>query len=85
MALIVQAEAADILDVISGKWSQKETNVGHLVGHSWRAEDVASDNSCSLGFCNVGDAFGKNGVAIVGVAVASEEADKALWGVLSAH
>jgi hypothetical protein len=78
MALIVQAKAADSLNIVSGKWSQEETNVGHLVGHSWRAEDVTFDHPCSLGFCDVGDAFGKNGITVVGVAVASEEAYKAL-------
>jgi hypothetical protein len=78
MALIVQAEAADSLNVVSGKWSQEETNVGYLVRHSRRAEDVTFDHSCGLGFCNVGDAFGKNGIAVVGVAITSEEAYKAL-------
>jgi hypothetical protein len=85
MALIVQAEAADSLNVVSSKWSQKETNVGHLVGYSWRVEDITFDNSCSLGFGNVGDAFGKNGITVVGVAVASEEAYKALWAASSAN
>ena len=85
MALIVQAEATNSHNVVSSKWSQKETNVGHLVGHSWRAEDIAFDNSCSLGFRNVGDTFGKNGITIVGVAVASEEAYKALRAASSAH
>ena len=74
MALIIQAEAADSFDVASGKWSKKKANVSNLICHGRRTEDVASDDMCSLGFGDIGNAFGKDCIAIVSMAVTSEEA-----------
>ena len=78
MAFIIQTEAADGLDVVSGKWSKQKTNVGYLFGHCGIAEDIAFNDVCTLGFGDISDAFGKDCIAVVGVAVTREKAYKSL-------
>jgi hypothetical protein len=78
MAFVIQAEAADCLDIASCKRSKQKANIRYLVGHSWRAENISFYDTRSLGFGDVRDALGQNGVTIIGVAVTSEEAYKSL-------
>ena len=47
------------------------------------AEDVALDDAGLLCLCEVADARGEDGVAVIGFAVFGEEADEALGGMLA--
>lgn len=79
MLLVVETQAADGADVLRGQGGKQQADVGHLVGYGVRAKDVAGDETGLLGGPDVGDALGEDGVAVVGAAVAGEEADETLW------
>jgi hypothetical protein len=75
---VVQAETAHRPDVFGGQGRQQQADVGDLVGHVVLAEDVALDDAGLAGLADVGDAAREDGIAVVGAAVAGQEADEAL-------
>ena len=78
MARIIQAQAADSLDVVPRKRSKEKANISYLISYSGRAENIAFDDSGGFGFGDVGDAFGEDGVPIVRMAITGEEAYESL-------
>ena len=75
---VVQAQAADGASVFWGERGEEESDVGDLVGEGVGAEDVAADDAGAGSLGEVGDIGWEDGVAVVGAAVAGEEADEAL-------
>jgi hypothetical protein len=72
---VVEAEAAEGADLGLGEWAEEETDGGGAVREGVGAEDVAGDDSRGSGEADVGGVGREDGVAVVDVAVAGEEAD----------
>jgi hypothetical protein len=78
---VVEAETAHRPHVLGGQGRQQRADVGHVVGDVVLAEDVALNDAGLAGLADVGDAAREDGVAVVGPAIAGQEADEALGGV----
>lgn len=78
---VIETQAADGTDIGVGEGGEEQADVCYLVRDGVGVEDVTGYDARLGGFGYVGCGGGEDGVAIVGAAVAGEEADEALRGV----
>lgn len=78
MVSVVEAEASHGLDVLGCQRGQQQADVGDVVRHVMSTKDVAGNDSGLPRLGDVTDAAGKDGIAVVCLAVAGEEANESL-------
>lgn len=78
MLRIIQAQAANALDVLGRQGRKQEPDIGDLICDVMLAEDVTCNHARLAGSGNICYVGRENGVAIVGPTVAGEESNETL-------
>lgn len=78
MLFVVQAQAANGPDILAGQWSEEHPHIRDLVGDSVLCKDISLDDSGLGNLCDVVDPGREYRIAIVNLAILSQEADQTL-------
>ena len=79
MLLIVETQASDCADILTGQGCEEHSHICDLLGNPVLAEDVTLDDSGLGGFGDIAHAGWENSIAVVDFAILSQEADEVLF------
>lgn len=80
MLLIVETQASDCADILTGQGCEGHAHLCHLVGDPVLAKDVALDDSGLGGFGDIAHSGWEDSIAVVDLAILGQEADEVLLG-----
>jgi hypothetical protein len=80
--LIVKTQASDCADILTGQRSEEHSHFSDLVGNPVLAKDVTLDDFGLGGFGDIAHSGWENSIAVIDLAILSQEADKVLFRIL---
>lgn len=80
MLLIVETQASDCADILTGQGCEEHSHVCDLVGNPVLAEDVTLDDSGIGGFGDIAHSRWEYSIAVIDLAILGQEADEVLFG-----
>lgn len=79
MLLIVETQASDCADILTGEGCEEHSHICDLLGNPVLAEDVTLDDSGLGGFGDIAHSGWEDSIAVVDLAILSQEADEVLF------
>lgn len=79
MLLIVETQASHCADILTGQGCEEHSHICDLLGNPVLAEDVTLDDSGLGGLGDVAHSGWEDSIAVVDLAILSQEADEVLF------